>query len=33
MPAWDDRLTEEQIWQVIMFLYDFTGQQPRRWEH
>ncbi len=32
MPAWDDRLTEEQIWQVIMFLYEFTGQQPRRWE-
>ena len=32
MPAWEDRLTEEQIWQVIMFLYDFTGQQPRRWE-
>jgi mono/diheme cytochrome c family protein len=33
MPAWEDRLSEEQIWQVIMFLYDFTGQQPRRWEH
>jgi mono/diheme cytochrome c family protein len=32
MPAWDDRLTEEQIWQVIMYLYDATGQQPRRWE-
>ena len=32
MPSWEDRLTEEQIWQVIMFLYDFTGQQPRRWE-
>jgi mono/diheme cytochrome c family protein len=32
MPAWEDRLSEEQIWQVIMFLYDFTGQQPRRWE-
>jgi mono/diheme cytochrome c family protein len=32
MPAWEDRLTEEQIWQVIMFLFDFTGQQPRRWE-
>ena len=32
MPAWEERLTEEQIWQVIMFLYDFTGQQPRRWE-
>ena len=32
MPAWEDRLTEEQIWQVIMYLYDTTGQQPRRWE-
>jgi mono/diheme cytochrome c family protein len=32
MPRWEERLTEEQIWQVIMFLYDFTGQQPRRWE-
>jgi mono/diheme cytochrome c family protein len=33
MPAWEDRLTEEQIWQVIMYLYEATGQQPRRWEH
>ena len=32
MPAWEDRLTEEQIWQVAMYLYDATGQQPRRWE-
>jgi len=32
MPAWEDRLTEEQIWQVITYLYDATGQQPRRWE-
>jgi mono/diheme cytochrome c family protein len=32
MPAWEDRLTEEQIWQVIVYLYDATGQQPRRWE-
>lgn len=32
MPAWEDKLTEEQIWQVIMYLYDATGQQPRRWE-
>ena len=32
MPAWEDRLTEEQIWQVIIYLYDATGQQPRRWE-
>ena len=32
MPPWEDRLTEEQIWQVIMYLYAATGQQPRRWE-
>lgn len=32
MPPWEDRLTEEQIWEVIMYLYDATGQQPRRWE-
>lgn len=32
MPAWEDRLTEEQIWQVILYLYDATGQHPRRWE-
>ena len=32
MPAWEDRLTEEEIWKVIMYLYDATGYQPRRWE-
>jgi mono/diheme cytochrome c family protein len=32
MPAWEDRLTEEQTWQVTMYLYAATGQQPRRWE-
>ena len=32
MPSWEDRLTEEQIWQVIIYLYDATSQQPRRWE-
>ena len=32
MPAWEDRLTEEQTWQVVMYLYAATGQQPRRWE-
>jgi mono/diheme cytochrome c family protein len=32
MPPWEDRLSEDQIWQVIMYLYDATGQQPRRWE-
>jgi len=29
MPAWEDRLTEEQIWQVIYYLYETTGAKPR----
>jgi len=29
MPAWEDRLTEEQIWQVIYYLYETTGHKPR----
>jgi DMSO reductase family type II enzyme heme b subunit len=29
MPAWEDRLTEEQVWQVIYFLYETTGHPPR----
>ena len=32
MPAWEDRLSEEDVWKVIMYLYDATGYQPRRWE-
>ena len=32
MPVWEDRLSEEEIWSVIIFLYDQTGWQPRRWE-
>lgn len=32
MPAWEDRLGEDDIWKVIMYLYDATGYQPRRWE-
>jgi mono/diheme cytochrome c family protein len=28
MPAWEDRLTEEQIWQVVYFLYQTTGHPP-----
>jgi len=32
MPAWEDRLSEEEIWKVILYLYDTTGYQPRRWE-
>lgn len=29
MPAWERFLTEEEIWDVILFLYDFTDQRPR----
>lgn len=32
MPAWEDELTEAEIWKVILFIYDFTGNEPRRWE-
>ncbi|MGI8408204.1 MAG: c-type cytochrome [Actinomycetota bacterium] len=29
MPAWEKFLTEEEMWEVILFLYDFTAQKPR----
>jgi mono/diheme cytochrome c family protein len=29
MPAWEKFLTEDEIWEVILFLYDFTGTKPR----
>jgi mono/diheme cytochrome c family protein len=29
MPAWENFLSEDQIWEVILFLYDHTGQRPR----
>jgi len=29
MPAWEKFLTEEEMWEAILFLYDFTGQRPR----
>jgi mono/diheme cytochrome c family protein len=32
MPAWEDFLTEEEIWAVIIFLYQQTGWTPRTWE-
>ena len=32
MPAWEKFLSEEEIWQVILFLYDFTDARPRAWE-
>ena len=34
MPAWEKFLTEEEIWDVILFIYDFTGHNPSaRVEH
>ena len=32
MPAWEDILTEDEIWAVILYLYDQTGWTPRTWE-
>jgi mono/diheme cytochrome c family protein len=29
MPAWEKFLNEDEIWDVILFLYDFTGERPR----
>lgn len=29
MPAWEQFLTTEEMWDVILFLYDFTGTRPR----
>jgi Cytochrome C oxidase, cbb3-type, subunit III len=29
MPAWEKILKEEEIWDAILFLYDFNGQRPR----
>ena len=33
MPVWQDFLTEDEIWKVILFLYDYTGHSPRSWGH
>jgi len=30
MPVWENVLTEEQIWKVIIFLYQQAGVDPRR---
>jgi mono/diheme cytochrome c family protein len=29
MPAWEQFLSEDEMWDVILFIYDFTGQRPR----
>jgi hypothetical protein len=29
MPAWEKFLKEDDIWDAVLFLYDFTGRRPR----
>ena len=29
MPVWENFLTEDEIWSVIIYLYEQTGRQPR----
>ena len=29
MPAWEKFLKEDEIWDVILFLYDHSGTRPR----
>lgn len=32
MPAWEGELTEEEVWKVILFIYDYTSNRPREWK-
>jgi DMSO reductase family type II enzyme heme b subunit len=32
MPVWHEMLSEEEVWNVINFLYDTVGQVPRMWD-
>jgi mono/diheme cytochrome c family protein len=29
MPAWEQFLSEDEMWDVVLFLYEFTGSRPR----
>lgn len=29
MPAWEKFLTEDEMWDAVLFLYDFTAERPR----
>ncbi|MBI1913097.1 MAG: cytochrome c [Deltaproteobacteria bacterium] len=31
MPAWENMLTEDEVWKAILFIYDYTGNVPRSW--
>ena len=32
MPVWHEMLKEQEVWNIVTFLYDYTGQVPRTWE-
>jgi len=32
MPAWQPMLSESDVWNVIIFLYDYVGRPPRIWD-
>jgi len=32
MPSWEGTLHEDDVWKVILFLYDFTGNRPLKWD-
>ena len=32
MPVWHEMLGEDDVWNVITFLYDYIGQVPRIWD-
>jgi mono/diheme cytochrome c family protein len=33
MPAWQDFLSEEEIWQVMAYIYAASDSTPRTWDH
>ncbi len=32
MPAFEEFLSSEEIWQVSLFIYDYSGNKPRTWD-
>ena len=32
MPAWENYLSEDEVWSVVLYIYEQSGHKPRRWE-
>ncbi len=32
MPAWKDDLTDDQIWKIVLAVYEIAGVEPRKIE-